>query len=204
MENLIDDLRRYIFQYLYADFHKIMFVCKKWKLLVEEITKGDHKNSIECLFGDFYHFYCKYHYNTTNDEDLSHHHFLSKMIGSKQIKLLTKKYYHDQIDKDKTLQWASKNGHLRIVHYLVDRSADIHADDDYALRWSAFNGHLEIVRYLANHGANINACNNCDFKPSALQLSASSGHLEVVRYLVDHGANIHVDLHPAQQDARSI
>ena len=57
-------------------------------------------------------------------------------------------------------RWASENGHLEVVRYLVEQGANIHANNDYAIRWASENGHLEVVRYLVEKGANIHANND--------------------------------------------
>jgi len=46
------------------------------------------------------------------------------------------------------LQWASENGYLEVVEFLVGKGANIHADNDYALRWASRNDHLEVVKFL--------------------------------------------------------
>jgi len=43
-------------------------------------------------------------------------------------------------------------GHLKIVKYLVEHGANIHAKDDEALKKSAYQGHLEVVKYLVKNG----------------------------------------------------
>jgi ankyrin repeat protein len=37
--------------------------------------------------------------------------------------------------------------------------ADIHANNDQALYWASYNGHLAVVKYLIEHGANANTNN---------------------------------------------
>ena len=44
--------------------------------------------------------------------------------------------------------WASYNGHLEFVKYLVEQGADIHAEYDFALKYARKNKHLEVVKYL--------------------------------------------------------
>jgi ankyrin repeat protein len=51
--------------------------------------------------------------------------------------------------------FASENGHLDVVKYLVSQGADITADDNYAVRWASFYGHLEVVKYLVSQGAKL-------------------------------------------------
>jgi hypothetical protein len=76
------------------------------------------------------------------------------------------------------LQWASENGHLDIVEYLVDKKANIHAWDEAALQFASLNGHLEIVKYLVEHGANIHA-----YDDIALRWARKNKHWDVVKYL---------------------
>ena len=52
-----------------------------------------------------------------------------------------------------SVRYASYNGHLDVVKYLVSQGADIRADNDEAVRWASFNGHLEVVKYLVSQGA---------------------------------------------------
>ena len=54
---------------------------------------------------------------------------------------------------DLAVRWASSNGHLETVKYLVN----VGADDDLAVRWAISNGHLETVKYLVNVGADVGA-----------------------------------------------
>ena len=55
------------------------------------------------------------------------------------------------------LGWASGNGYLDVVKYLVELGANIHAYDDCAVRYASENGHLDVVEYLVSVGANIHA-----------------------------------------------
>ena len=79
---------------------------------------------------------------------------------------------------DQPLIWASRNGHLDIVKYLVGKGANIHADDDEALRLASHYGHLEVVKYLVEKGANIRARDDY-----ALKYARRNGHVDVVKYL---------------------
>ena len=81
--------------------------------------------------------------------------------------------------------WASENGHLKVVKYLVSQGADVTADDNYAVQLASENGHLEIVKYLVRHGADVTANNNY-----AVVWASTNGYLEVVKYLVSQGANV--------------
>jgi len=46
------------------------------------------------------------------------------------------------------LRWATRKGYLKVVKYLVENGANIHARNDWTLRWAAINGHLKIVKYI--------------------------------------------------------
>ena len=56
------------------------------------------------------------------------------------------------------LHWASENGHLDIVKYLVESGADINAKDYSGwtpLHVAAWNGRLDVVKYLLKHEADV-------------------------------------------------
>ena len=55
------------------------------------------------------------------------------------------------------LRYASENGHLFVVQFLVSEGADIHVDNEYALRYASRKGHLSVVQFLVSEGANIHA-----------------------------------------------
>lgn len=82
------------------------------------------------------------------------------------------------------LRWASENGHVPVVEFLLQHGAII---DDYSLLVAANNGHLPVVRVLVKHGVSVRDGNE------ALWKAAANGHLDVVEFLVQHGANIHFD-----------
>lgn len=54
---------------------------------------------------------------------------------------------------------AAHYGYLRIVKFLVENGADVHADDDWPLRYAVWKGHYSVVEYLMQNDANPNA--NC-------------------------------------------
>ena len=89
-------------------------------------------------------------------------------------------------DKNEALTFASQEGHIDIVKYLVENGADIHARNDWALIMASENGHLDIVKYLVNEGADIHVR-----KDWALRIASEKGHLDIVKYLVNEGADIH-------------
>ena len=93
---------------------------------------------------------------------------------------------NNKISSNDKLIISATYGLLKIVKYLVDNGADIHAKDDLVLQVAIENGHLEIVQYLVSKGVNIHV-----YYDLALQWAARNGHLDIVKYLVDQGANIH-------------
>ena len=107
-------------------------------------------------------------------------------IKNNNLGLLQYLIENNFITNDEALIYASSNGHLDVVKYLVDHGANVNADDDEALIWASKNGHLDVVEYLVDNGANVNA--EDDY---ALRLASENGHTDIVKYLVDHGANIH-------------
>ena len=109
-------------------------------------------------------------------------------IKTNNLQLLIYLLENNFITNDDALRWASENGKIEIVKYLVDHGANVHVLDDEALRWASANGHLDVVEYLLDHNANIHARNN-----KALAWASQNGKIDVVEYLVDHGANIHAN-----------
>ena len=70
--------------------------------------------------------------------------------------------------------------------------ADVTANDNYAVRWASHNGHLDTVQYLVSQGADIAAyktmqCAGLD-ATMLLILWTYNGHLDIVQYLVSQGA----------------
>jgi ankyrin repeat protein len=54
---------------------------------------------------------------------------------------------------DNAFYWASHNGHLNVVKYLISQGSYIHIDNDSALVCASQYGHLEVVKCLISHGA---------------------------------------------------
>jgi ankyrin repeat protein len=51
------------------------------------------------------------------------------------------------------VQLASKNGHLKVVQWLVSQGANIRACNNLPLHLASKNGHYEVVKYLVSQGA---------------------------------------------------
>jgi ankyrin repeat protein len=81
------------------------------------------------------------------------------------------------------LTYASIGGHLDVVHFLLAKNADVHADYDSALRASSSCGHTAVVRLLIQRGADVHARNN-----EAILKASENGHTDVVQLLLEHGA----------------
>lgn len=105
----------------------------------------------------------------------------------KEVKEYIKLYgmgviYHE---KTKSLSVASKNGHLKLVKYLVSQGARVRDYDSYALAVASGGGYLDVVKYLIDAGAEVTADDNY-----AVRLACRNDHLEVVKYLVSEGADV--------------
>ena len=96
-----------------------------------------------------------------------------------------KEMYSNNFNINQALQWASENGQLKVVQFLVENGADINAYDAFA--WASRNGHLEVLKYLVEKGVNVHVNTNLAFR-SALR----NGHLEVIKYLVEKSDDIHI------------
>ncbi|KAI8804474.1 hypothetical protein BJ742DRAFT_451774 [Cladochytrium replicatum] len=54
------------------------------------------------------------------------------------------------------LQWASRNGAIRVVQYLVEeKGVDFHHNQEEASTWACEFGHFELVSFFLNHGSDI-------------------------------------------------
>ena len=91
---------------------------------------------------------------------------------------------------------ASKNGHLKVVKYLVGQGADVNAyvmGDETPLIRAAWSGHLEVVKYLVEQGADVNKTVRDSYslnseKRNALRMAKRGNHNQVVSYLISKGA----------------
>ncbi len=107
---------------------------------------------------------------------------------SPELEYLSRKISDPFFSLESRLIAASKNGHLPVVKYLVEKGVSVNIEDDLALAYASRNGHLETVKYLVKHGANIHADNE-----RALIFTIDVGHFEIIKYLVKHGADIHIN-----------
>ncbi|TIA01739.1 hypothetical protein D6C82_03433 [Aureobasidium pullulans] len=87
------------------------------------------------------------------------------------------------------LRAASENGHLEVVHFLVDRGADIELIwSGTALRAASENGHLEVVQFLLDRGADVNS----GYRTFPLHAALGRAHTEVCMLLLKRGADTRV------------
>ena len=90
------------------------------------------------------------------------------------------------------LHYASENGHLEIVQFLLSNGAEVDAvdsDNVTPLLHAASRGHVpvDVVEALLDRGANINHQNNDKITP--LHYAALGNLLPVVKILINRGAD---------------
>ena len=109
-----------------------------------------------------------------------------------------------------TLMYASKNGHLEVVKYLVANGSPMYdiSNDFTAFSLAIENGHDDIAKYIKDISIFIDSANTGDFDQvkkyiekgipvdslvdfdTALTVASENGHLEIVQYLIDNGAKV--------------
>jgi len=95
------------------------------------------------------------------------------------------------------LQWAAKNGNIRIVKYLTAHGAFVSSkkilafqtpdwgqNKESPLSLAAGSGNFAVIKFL------VQACPDKDELARALPGAINSGNLKIVRYLVEKGADI--------------
>lgn len=83
------------------------------------------------------------------------------------------------------LIWASRNGQLEIVQYLIEEGANVNAEspgNTTALIHAAVHGHLEVVQLLIANGADLNVKRKGQFP--ALTYAIVNGHTEAAKLLI--------------------
>lgn len=89
------------------------------------------------------------------------------------------------------LHWASINNRIEIMHFLIDKGAEIDARggelNATPLHWATRQGQLEAVVILMNAGADplLVDAEGC----ACIQLAAQFGHTALVAYFIARGIN---------------
>lgn len=89
------------------------------------------------------------------------------------------------------LQSAAKEGHLKIIKYLLKQGADINCRCSPVynpIQYASIRGHLHVVQFLLENGAEINATDSDLWTP--LQIASKDGHEDIVEYLLRRGADV--------------
>ena len=92
-----------------------------------------------------------------------------------------KKLLDNGINPNIVMRWASRNGNIEVVKFLVRQpGVDPGSQDNYAIKKASYYGDLEVVKFLVKQpGVDPSAQNNY-----AIKKASSGGHLEVVKILV--------------------
>lgn len=94
---------------------------------------------------------------------------------------------------DEALVYASKNGMVNALRFLLDHGADVNSEpyNGTALHWAASEGQAEVVQWLLDHGAAVDGRaqfgGQADLTP--LHCAAWGGQLSAVQCLVQNGAD---------------
>ena len=95
------------------------------------------------------------------------------------------KYLHEEVQAPlnsphrpgRTASWASKNGHLHILEYLVERKYDKYDED--ACKCAAMNGHLDCLKYLHETA-------KAPWDSGAIRVAHKKSQTECLQYLLDN------------------
>jgi len=94
------------------------------------------------------------------------------------------------------LTWASQNGHIEIVKYLLANGANVNEKDEYgetALILASSNGHIEIVKSLLANGTNPRIRMNEDSQRyknmTALEIAREENKHQIIS-LLENGERI--------------
>jgi len=90
-------------------------------------------------------------------------------------------------DGEKPLYYATGNGDLQTVRWLVERNADVNSKSQFvptAFLRAAQMGHLDIAKFLIEE-ANVDVNSFGDVGWTALHYAAERGHLNIVGWLVE-------------------
>jgi ankyrin repeat protein len=100
---------------------------------------------------------------------------------------------------DEALTYASRNGQIAAMQFLLANGADINGDPyrGTALTWATFTRRADVMRWLLDHGANVN--HRATFGGpqhgqgiTALHIAAQCDRLDIVKLLLARGADRNV------------
>ncbi|XP_017781821.1 PREDICTED: ankyrin repeat domain-containing protein 17-like isoform X2 [Nicrophorus vespilloides] len=89
------------------------------------------------------------------------------------------------------LMEAAQEGHLELVKYLLENSANVHAQTqtgDTALTYACENGHTDVADLLLQYGADLE--HESEGGRTPLMKACRAGHLCTVQFLISKGANV--------------
>lgn len=91
------------------------------------------------------------------------------------------------------LQLSAQLGDLGMVHYLIEKQADVNSPPSFstggtALQLAAIGGYMGIANLLIDHGACINARGSRKGGRTALEGAAEQGRLDMLELLLQRGA----------------
>jgi hypothetical protein len=91
------------------------------------------------------------------------------------------------------LMWASKNGYVDIVKWLLSHGADLNARTAHgwnSLHFATFCSRIEVARILLDHNIDVEAQTNNGQTPSRLALD--NGRVDIVGLLLGHCVDVNV------------
>ena len=125
-----------------------------------------------------------------------------RLFLDRRTKAEVTKLVHQKVHGATPLIMASRNGHLDVVEFLVDKcNADVelagsvtfdgeNIDGAPPLWCAAAAGHLAIVKLLIKAGASVNNTTYTNSTP--LRAACFDGHYDIVQYLTEHGADLEI------------
>lgn len=87
------------------------------------------------------------------------------------------------------IRWASMNGHLEVVKYLISIQPKFPminpgAAQNWAIHYASKKGHLEVVKYLISIRPEFPTIDPAAYDNYAIKCASENGYLEVVKYLI--------------------
>mmetsp|Transcript_30032 Transcript_30032/g.39509 ORF Transcript_30032/g.39509 Transcript_30032/m.39509 type:complete len:485 (-) Transcript_30032:287-1741(-) len=90
--------------------------------------------------------------------------------------------------KNTALLYASCNGHLDVVKYLISQGAEFleNSSGNTPLHWASQNSQTEVVKFLTHHFQSIDVLKRNTFGKSALSDAFASGKTEIINEILEH------------------